>query len=109
MIFHFSPSLPNDSIIRSIEEIRPDVIFLSITLIENRRATQRLVAKINSRFTTPIIVGGRANYTIKENGTKVITPKKKSFVDTVEVLEKLFKSNSFLSLGAEIELKRPVH
>ena len=101
-IFDMSPSLPNDSIIRSIEEIRPDVIFLSTTLIENRRTAQRLVAEISSRFTTPIIVGGRANYAIEGDGNKVITPKKKSFVDTVEVLEKLIKDKPFLSLGAEM-------
>jgi len=60
-VFNISPSVPAESVISYIREIKPDTIFISISLDENIKAGKSLVKKIRSLFSsTPILVGGIA-------------------------------------------------
>ena len=58
-----SPSIPTDSMINYIDGIRPCMVLISVTLQENIGSTIRLVKKISTIFSIPILVGGPAiNY-----------------------------------------------
>jgi methanogenic corrinoid protein MtbC1 len=59
-VYNISPSEPHDSVVNFIEKVKPDTIFLSITLADNIRPGQRLVKKIREKFNIPIFVGGQA-------------------------------------------------
>ena len=59
-IYNMGTSIPTESILRFIENNKPDVVFLSITLKDNLKAGQRLVKKIKEQSEIPILVGGFA-------------------------------------------------
>ena len=60
-VFNISPSVQAESLIGYIQEIKPDVIFISISIEENIKAGKNLVKKIRSIFSSiPILVGGIA-------------------------------------------------
>jgi methanogenic corrinoid protein MtbC1 len=60
-VFNISPSVQAESVISYIQEIKPDVVFISISLDENIQAGKNLVKKIRSAFSSlPIFVGGIA-------------------------------------------------
>ena len=64
-VFNMGTPLPVASILRFIDENRPDVIMVSITLDDNLAAGQRLVKKISSLYDVPIFVGGGALHSEK--------------------------------------------
>ena len=64
-IYNMGTSLPAESIISFIENNKPDIIFISITLPDNISAGQRLVRKINEECNIPILIGGYAMQTEK--------------------------------------------
>jgi Na+/proline symporter len=45
---------------RFINNIKPDFILISITLLENIKTTKRLIKEVRSRLKIPIIIGGPA-------------------------------------------------
>ncbi len=53
-------SIPTESIISFINNNKPDMVFISITLPDNILAGQRLVRKINDECKIPILIGGYA-------------------------------------------------
>ena len=59
-IYNMGTSIPTESIISFIENNKPDVLLLSITLKDNLKAGQRLVKKIKEQSKIPILVGGFA-------------------------------------------------
>lgn len=59
-VFNMRTSAPSESILSFINNNKPDIIFLSITLEDNLLAGQRLVRKIQDQFDIPILVGGLA-------------------------------------------------
>ena len=60
-VFNISPSVPAESVISYIRELKPDTIFISISLDENIKVGKSLVKKVRSLFSsTPILVGGIA-------------------------------------------------
>ena len=59
-IYNMGTSLPAEAIISFIENNKPDMVFISITLPDNISAGQRLVRKINSEHSIPILIGGYA-------------------------------------------------
>ena len=59
-VFNISPSVPAESVIRYILEVKPDTIIISISLDENIKAGKNLVKKIRCIFSSPILVGGFA-------------------------------------------------
>jgi len=59
--FNLSPATPSESLIEFIKTIRPDALFVSITLEDNIRSGQRLVEKIHDKYKKlPIFIGGQA-------------------------------------------------
>lgn len=64
-IYNMGTSLPAESIISFIENNKPDMVFISITLPDNISAGQRLVRKINEEHNIPILIGGYAMQTEK--------------------------------------------
>lgn len=59
-VYNMSTSMPTESILSFINNNKPDVVFLSITLEDNLSAGQRLVRKIKDQFNIPIFIGGFA-------------------------------------------------
>ncbi|MDX1596070.1 MAG: cobalamin-dependent protein [Nitrosopumilaceae archaeon] len=59
-VFNMRTSMPTESLLNFIENNKPDIIMISITLDDNLKAGQRLVKKINENYKIPIIVGGYA-------------------------------------------------
>jgi methanogenic corrinoid protein MtbC1 len=64
-VYNMGTSLPTESIISFIENNKPDIVFVSITLADNILAGQRLVKKINEECNIPILIGGYAMETEK--------------------------------------------
>jgi methanogenic corrinoid protein MtbC1 len=59
-VYNLGTSLPTESIISFIDNNKPDIVFVSITLPDNISAGQRLVRKINDECNIPILIGGYA-------------------------------------------------
>ena len=59
-VYNMRTPIPTESILSFIENNKPDVIILSITIKDNLLAGQRLAKKISSEFNIPILVGGLA-------------------------------------------------
>jgi len=59
-IFNMGTSIPSESILHFIENDKPDLVMVSITLEDNLRAGQRLIKKIKDNFKVPVVVGGFA-------------------------------------------------
>ena len=59
-VYNLGTSLPTESIISFIDNNKPDIVFVSITLPDNISAGQRLVRKINDECKIPILIGGYA-------------------------------------------------
>lgn len=59
-VYNMGTTLPTESIISFIENNKPDVVFVSITLPDNLSAGQRLVRKIKESYNIPILIGGYA-------------------------------------------------
>ena len=64
-VYNMGTSIPTESIIDFIENNKPDIVFVSITLPDNISAGQRLVRKINDECKIPILIGGYAMQTKK--------------------------------------------
>jgi len=64
-VYNMGTSIPSESIINFIENNKPDMVFISITLTDNILAGQRLVRKINDACKIPILIGGYAMQTEK--------------------------------------------
>jgi len=59
-IFNMGTSIPTESILSFIDNNKPDVVLVSITLEDNLSAGQRLVKKIKDHVDIPVLVGGYA-------------------------------------------------
>jgi len=59
-VYNIGTSIPTESIISFIDNNKPDIVFLSITLSDNIAAGQRLVKKIKEESNIPVLVGGYA-------------------------------------------------
>lgn len=59
-VYNMGTTLPTESIISFIENNKPDIVFVSITLPDNLSAGQRLVRKIKESYNIPILIGGYA-------------------------------------------------
>ncbi|MDE1843201.1 MAG: cobalamin-dependent protein [Thaumarchaeota archaeon] len=65
-VFNISPSLPHDSVVNYVLDVKPDVVFISVTLTENMSSCKRLIHKIESKSSVPIAVGGLAVTEMKD-------------------------------------------
>ncbi|MDH3658211.1 MAG: cobalamin-dependent protein [Nitrosopumilus sp.] len=59
-VFNMGTSIPSESVLYFIENDKPDLVMVSITLEDNLKAGQRLIKKIKDNFKVPIVVGGYA-------------------------------------------------
>ena len=59
---NISTSIPTEYIIDYIRDLQPDIIFISITLLENIKPAERLVQQIHVKYNNklPVVVGGSA-------------------------------------------------
>jgi methanogenic corrinoid protein MtbC1 len=87
-VFNATPSIPTDSIITFIKNNEPDLIMISITLPDNIKAGQRLVKRIKSEFSIPILVGGLAVSLKKGNfqGIRASNPQENSIEDVLRIV-----------------------
>jgi methanogenic corrinoid protein MtbC1 len=61
-VYNISTSIPTDYIIDYIRDLQPDIVFISITLVENIKSAERVVQQIHAKYNNklPVIVGGSA-------------------------------------------------
>lgn len=59
-VFNMGASIPTEDILRFINNNKPDVVLISITLPDNISAGQRLVRKIKAEYDIPVLIGGYA-------------------------------------------------
>ena len=61
-VYNISTSIPTDEGIQYIHDVRPDIVFISVTLSENIRSAQRLIQQIQTKYNNklPVVVGGSA-------------------------------------------------
>ena len=61
-VYNISTSIPTDYIVDYIRDLQPDIIFISITLVENIKSAERLVQQIHTKYNNklPVVVGGSA-------------------------------------------------
>jgi methanogenic corrinoid protein MtbC1 len=87
-VFNATPSIPTDSIISFIKNNEPDLIMISITLSDNIKAGERLVKRIRSEFSIPILVGGLALSVKKGNfqGIRASNPQENSIEDVLRTV-----------------------
>lgn len=88
-VFNISPSLPTESIISFIKENSPNVILVSITLIDNIPSGKRLVRKIKEKVKTPIFVGGYAFSDKKSHGFGVTEVQDLNMSELASLLAKI--------------------
>jgi methanogenic corrinoid protein MtbC1 len=87
-VFNATPSIPTDSIIAFIRNTEPDLIMISIALPDNIKAGERLVKRIRSEFSIPILVGGLAISFRKGSFHGVVTsnPQENSIEDVLRLV-----------------------
>lgn len=90
-----SPSIPTDSMINYIEETKPCMILISVTLQDNIGSAIRLIKKISTIFSIPILVGGLAiNHCsdIERKNMEAISPYVRTIVNSpLSVIVKTIK------------------
>jgi methanogenic corrinoid protein MtbC1 len=61
-VYNISTSIPTDEGLQYIHDVRPDIVFISVTLSENIRSAQRIIQQIQTKYNNklPIVVGGSA-------------------------------------------------
>ena len=64
-VYNIGTSIPTESILSFIQNNKPDIVLISITLEDNIGAGQRLVRKIREKHNIPVLIGGRATQTEK--------------------------------------------
>jgi MerR family transcriptional regulator, light-induced transcriptional regulator len=90
-VYNISTSLPADYIIDYVRDLQPDIIFISITLVENIRSAERLIQQIHAKYNNklPVIVGGSAYKKVKHCHnitTNAFLMNDASFHDTMNLL-----------------------
>jgi methanogenic corrinoid protein MtbC1 len=61
-VYNISTSVPTEHILYYIHDLQPDIVFVSVTLVENTKSAERLVHQIHSKYNNklPIVLGGSA-------------------------------------------------
>jgi len=59
-VYNIGTSIPTESILSFIQNNKPDIILISITLEDNLGAGQRVVRKIKENYKIPVLIGGYA-------------------------------------------------
>jgi MerR family transcriptional regulator, light-induced transcriptional regulator len=96
-VYNISTSLPADYIIDYVRDLQPDIIFISITLVENIRSAERLIQQIHAKYNNklPVVVGGSAYKKVKHchnSTTNAFLMNDASFHDIMNLLHKSIAS-----------------
>jgi len=61
-VYNISTSIPAGYVVDYIRDMQPDIVFISITLVENIKSAERLIQHIHTKYNNklPIVVGGLA-------------------------------------------------
>ena len=67
-VYNISTSIPSDYIIDYIRDLQPDIVFVSITLVENIKSAERLIHQIHAKYNNklPVVVGGSTFNNMKQ-------------------------------------------
>ena len=92
-VFNLLPSATSESIVRYVQNVTPDVILISATLEENIPAVQRLVKKIKTKYSIPIVIGGQA---INKTKTKLDATiiQNASLDETMKIIKSVIRTRS---------------
>ena len=101
-VINVSPSIPTDSMINYIDETKPFMILISVTLKDNIGSAVRLIKKISTIFNIAILVGGLAiNHSsdIERKNIEAISPYIRIIVNSpltaiVKSIKGIAKSNN---------------
>jgi methanogenic corrinoid protein MtbC1 len=68
-VYNISTSIPTEYIMDFMSDSQPDIVFISITLVENIKPAERLIHKIYQKYNNrlPVVVGGSALNKIDKN------------------------------------------
>jgi methanogenic corrinoid protein MtbC1 len=91
-VYNISTSIPTEYIIDYIRDLEPDIIFISITLVENIKPAKRLIQQIHARYNNklPVMVGGSAFNKIEQYQDSTINAflmKNASFDDIMKLVK----------------------
>jgi MerR family transcriptional regulator, light-induced transcriptional regulator len=91
-VYNISTSIPTDYIVQYMRDLQPDIVFMSITLVENTKPSERLVQQIHARYNNnlPVMVGGSAfNQIIRYEDSKInaFVMKDASFDDIMKLVK----------------------
>jgi len=91
-VYNISTSIPTDYIVQYMRDLQPDIVFMSITLVENTKPAERLVQQIHARYNNnlPVMVGGSAfNQIIRYEDSKInaFVMKDASFDDIMKLVK----------------------
>lgn len=93
-VLNASPSVPAGSILNYVDNNKPELIMLSVTLPENVGAAKRIVRSISERFgSIPILVGGSAFANSRTGifGATVVSPDDNSLEDVLRLVRSSLK------------------
>jgi len=95
-VYNISTSIPTDEGTKYIHDVRPDIVFISVTLSENIRSAERLIQQIQTKYNNklPIVVGGSAfnNRNHYRNSTSsAFLMKEASFDDIMKLVKASIK------------------
>jgi methanogenic corrinoid protein MtbC1 len=67
-VYNISTSIPSNYIIDYIRDLQPDIVLVSITLVENIKSAERLIHQIHAKYNNklPVVVGGSAFNNMKQ-------------------------------------------
>jgi len=73
-VYNISTSIPSDYIIDYIRDLQPDIVLVSITLVENIKSAERLVHQIHAKYNNklPVVIGGSAFNNMKQYQNNII-------------------------------------
>jgi MerR family transcriptional regulator, light-induced transcriptional regulator len=91
-VYNISTSIPTEYVIDYIYDLQPDIIFISITLVENIKPAERLVQQIHAKYNNklPVMVGGSAFNKINQYQDSTINAflmKNASFDDIMKLVK----------------------
>ena len=95
-VYNISTSIPTDEGIQYIHDVRPDIIFISVTLSENIRSARRLIQQIQTKYNNklPVVIGGSAfdnrNYHLNSTSS-VFLMNEASFDDIMKLVKASIK------------------
>jgi methanogenic corrinoid protein MtbC1 len=92
-VHNISTSVPTEHIIEYILNFQPDIISISVTLVENIKSAERLVQQTHTKYNNklPIVLGGSAfnklDHQYQDNRINAFLMKNASFDDIIKLIK----------------------